>query len=350
MKLNTFSFLRPATGALLAALAFFTACNPDKDTPDPVVTPTVTNAVYVVNEGTSNGAISLYNKTTKTVTRDLYAPANGRQPLGPYVQNMTIVGDNAYLVVNGADSIQEVRLSDFKRIARIGGLSQPRYLVAASATKAYFTEWQGGYPNYAAGRVAVLNLTNNTVGARITVGVNPEQLLLADNKLYVANSEGTTISVINTTTDAVESTIAVPDGPKNLVRDANGAIWVLCNNYNGAPAYLVRFSPATPTQQTRIAITNDYRNGNLRTNAAGDRIYVSLGTGTYALTPTATALPATPLIRRNFYGLGIDPQDNTIYAGTANFTGDAKVIRYTVAGAAIDSFSVAVGPNSFLFR
>ena len=350
MKSNSFSFFRPAAAVLLAALAFTSACSPDGDDPIPVVQPTVTNAVYVVNEGTSNGAISLFNKTTKTVTRDLYAPANGNRRLGPYVQNMTVVGDNAYLVVNGQDSIQVVRLADFKRTVGIGGLSQPRYLVAASATKAYVTEWQGGYPSYTNGRVAVLNLTNNTIGTRINVGVNPEQMLLVDNKLYVANSDGTTISVINTGTDAVESTIAVPEGPKNLVRDANGNIWVLCSKYGAAQDYLVRFSPGTPTQQTRIAIASDYTNGNLRTNAAGDKIYVSLATGTYALAPTATALPAAPLIRRNFYGLGVDPQDNTIYGGTAIFSGDAKVIRYTVAGAPIDSFSVAVGPNAFVFR
>lgn len=347
MKTTSSSTWRAAAG-LLGLLA--ASCSPSKETPEPVTPPTVTNAVYVVNEGTSNGAISLYNKSTKTVERDVYAKGNGNKRLGPYVQNMTIVGDNAYLVVNGADSVQVVRLSDFKRTTGIGGFSQPRYLLAASATKAYVTEWQGGFPAYTAGRVAVLNLTTNTVGTRIAVGVNPEQMLLADGKLYVANSEGTTISVINTTTDALESTITVPDGPKNLVRDAKGNIWVLCSKYGSTQDYLVRFSPGTPTQQTRIAVANSYTNGNLRANAAGDRIYVSLGTGTYALTPDATALPATPLIRRNFYGLGIDPQDNTIYAGTATFSGDAKVIRYTVAGAPIDSFGVAVGPNGFLFR
>ncbi|UOQ98321.1 hypothetical protein MUN81_02260 [Hymenobacter sp. 5317J-9] len=345
MKRNSFPSLSAA--GLLALLT--TACNPDKEVIMPEV-PTVTNAVYVVNEGTSNGAISLYNKSTKTVVRDVYAPANGNKRLGPYVQNMTIVGDNAYLVVNGADSVQVVRLADFKRTTGIGGFSQPRYLLAAGTDKAYVTEWQGSFPAYSAGRVAVLNLTTNTIGKRLTVGVNPEQMLLVDGKLYVANSDGNTLSVINTTTDAVESSIAVPDGPKNLVRDANGNIWVLCSKYGAAQDFLVRFSPAQPTQQTRIALANDYTNGNLRTNATGSTIYVSLGTGTYALDPQATALTPKPLIRRNFYGLGIDPQDNTIYAGTATFSGDAKVIRYTVAGAPIDSFGVAVGPNAFLFR
>jgi YVTN family beta-propeller protein len=347
MKKTLFSLFRPAAVLAGAALLFAaTGCDPDDDAPAPSVT--TTTGVYVVNEGTNSGSISLFDKATKAVTRDLYGPANGRQ-LGPYLQNMTIVGDYAYLVVNGADSVQVVRLRDFKRVAGIGGLSQPRYLVA-SGSKGYLTQWQGGFGAYTAGKVAVLNLATNTVTKDIAVGVNPEQMLLTDNKLYVTNSEGNTVTVINTTTETVESTIAVPEGPKNILRDGSGNIWLLCSKYGASQDYLVRFAPATPTQQTRIAFPNDYTNGNLRSNKAGDKIYVSLGTGTYELTPTATALPATPLIRRNFYGLGIDPQDNTIYGGTATFTGNAKVIRYTVTGAPIDSFDVGVGPNSFLFR
>jgi YVTN family beta-propeller protein len=346
MKKKLFSLFRPAAVLAGAALLFTaTGCDPDDDTPTPSIT---TTGVYVVNEGTTSGSISLFDKATKTVTRDLYASANGRQ-LGPYLQNMTIMGDYAYLVVNGADSVQVVRLSDFKRVAGIGGLSQPRYLVA-SGNKGYLTQWQGQFGGYTAGKVAVINLVTNAIIKEITVGVNPEQLLLADNKLYVTSSEGTAVTVINTATDAVESTIAVPDGPKNILRDGSGNIWVLCSKYGAAQDYLVRFAPATPTQQTRIAFPNDYSNGNLRTNKAGDKIYVSLGTGTYELAPTATVLPATPLIRRNFYGLGIDPQDNTIYGGTATFTGNARLIRYTVTGTPIDSFEVGVGPNSFLFR
>lgn len=339
---------------LLVGTSLVVACEPKKDDPKPPVTPpTAINAidsVYVVNEGAANGAISLFDKISRAVRRDVYGPANGGQLLGPYVQNLTVVGKKAYLVVNGTDAVQVVSFPGFVRTATIGNLSQPRYLVAASASKGYLSEWRGGYLNYLPGRVSVIDLTTNTVTATITVGVNPEQLLLAEGRLYVTSTEGNALTVINTTTNAVESTIALPDGPKNILRDGNGNIWVLCSKYLAATDYLVRFAPATPTQQTRIAFPGDYRNGNLRTNAAGTKIYVSLGTGTYALEPAATALSAAPLVRRTFYGLGIDPQDGTLYGGTASFSADARVIRYTPAGAAIDSFSVGLGPNSFYFQ
>ncbi|GAB3861512.1 hypothetical protein GCM10028822_41100 [Hymenobacter terrigena] len=337
----------------LAAFALTTACDPKKnETPAPAVT--VTNSVYVVNEGNSNGAVSLFDKATKRVQLDRFADANSGRQLGAILQSMTVVGDNAYLIGNGTDAIQVVKLADFKALSTITGLSQPRYLVAASADKAYLTEWLGRYPNYT-GRVSVIDLKTNAVTKQIAVGNAPDEMLLADGKLYVTATYGNALTVINTSTDAVESTIAMPDGPKNILRDGSGNIWVLCSKYNSgtAPAtdYLVRFAPGSTAaaQQTRIAFPNSYTNGNLRTNADGSKIYVSLGSGTYVLDKAATALPATPLIRRNFYGLGIDPQDNTIYGGTG-FTGSDKVIRYTVAGVPIDSFSVVTGPNGFVFR
>lgn len=337
------------TATALVALALTTACDPDTEVP-PVPAVTVTNSVYVINEGSTNGAVSLYDKATKTVQADRFAAANSGRKLGAYLQSMTVVNDNGYLVVNGADEIQVVKMADFTAVTTIRGLSQPRYLVAASADKAYLTEWLGGFPNYT-GRVSVIDLKTNTVTKQIAVGSAPDEMLLLNGRLYVTASYGNALTVINTTTDAVETTVAMPDGPKNILRDGKGDIWVLCSKYLATTDYLVRFAPSATAvgQQVRIAFPSSYVNGNLRTNAAGSKIYASLGSGTYVLEPTATALPATPLIRRNFYGLGIDPQDNTIYAGTG-FTGRDKVIRYTMTGAPIDSFNAVVGPNGFLFR
>ena len=348
MKTTLFPFRFPT--AALAALALATACNPKKDdVPAPAVT--VTNTVYVVDEGASNAAVSLFDKASKAVQLDRYAAANGGSQLGAILQSMTIIGDKAYLVGNGSDEVRVVGLADFKLQNTITGVSQPRYLVAVGTDKAYLTEWLGGFPNYT-GRVSVIDLKTNKVTKQITVGNAPDEMLLVDNKLYVTASYGAALTVINTTTDAVESTVPMPDGPKNILRDGSGNIWVLCSKYLAAKDYLVRFAPASSAaaQQTRIEFPNSYANGNLRANADGSRIYVSLGQGTYQLAPNATALPATPLIRRNFYGLGIDPQDNTIYAGTGGFTGSDKVIRYSATGAPLDSFAVADGPNSFLFR
>lgn len=335
-----------------ATLLLATACDPEEDV-TPVTPPITTQTVYVVNEGpfqTGSGAVSVYNKASKAVLKDPFLTANGRG-IGNIVQSMTIVGGNAYIVANNSGWVEVVSLADFKSVKKITGLSQPRYLVEVAAGKGYVTEWQGNFTSgFTAGRVSVLDLNTNTITKTIPVGINPEQLVVAGGKVYVANSEGTTLTVINPATDAVEGTVTVPAGPRNITKDASGNVWVLSDDSSEPLGSLVRFNPATPTQQTRITFPEDYRNGNLRVNGAGDKVYMVLAKGVYELPVTATSLPAAPLIRRVFYGLGIDPQDNTIYAGTGSFSADGRVVRFNPSGTAIDSFDVSIAPNGFLFK
>lgn len=344
-----FSLKRLSLLALAGSL-FLTACDPDKEDPK-VELPSPSERVYVVNEGnfgSPTGDISLFNTTTKQVTSaGLYNSVN-RSRLGDNLQSMTIIGTKAYLPVTGSDSLNVVTLSDFRNSANIR-LKQPRYLVAVSATKAYVTQWNG---YTATGTVGIIDLATNRLTGTIStgVGVQPEQILLGKNGLvYVANSSSNFLTVINPATDAVQAPIATPAGPRNIVQDNAGNIWVLCNPYVATTDHIIRFNPATPATQTDIAFPNDYRNGNLRINPAGDQVFVSLSTGTYQLPLTATTLPATPVIRRNFYGLGVD-KDNVIYGATPRGSANGYVARYTSTGTKIDSFQVGKYPNGFVFN
>ena len=62
-----------------------------------------------------------------------------------------------------------------------------------------------------------------------------KELQLANGFAYVCNVGGwgldNTVSVINTTTDAVETTLTVGDKPNSVVVDANGAVWVLTGGF-----------------------------------------------------------------------------------------------------------------------
>ncbi|GAB2456844.1 hypothetical protein GCM10011375_05110 [Hymenobacter qilianensis] len=359
-QLHFSSFLTRTLLTGIGALTLF-GCDPESDGPltgPPAPAGTGSN-VYVVNEGqfnTPNGAISLFSKTSRAVVdNNLFTKVNGRI-LGDVVQSMTVVGDQGYIVVNATGKVEVVSMADFKQVATIDRLQQPRYLAAVSSSKAYLSEWiERGKP----GRVAVIDLRTNTVTKSIAVGRQPEQLLLANGRLYVANSDENTISIINPTSDAVEATVQVQDGPSSLAQDKNGNIWVGCggitrydpvtfavlSSTNGS---LVRFAPGSPTNQTVLPFASGGPS-NLVINGAKDQLYYSYKSAVYQLSASATMLPATPLVRRNFYGLGIDPQDNTIYGSIAPFTTTGKVIRYQPTGAAIDSFGVNIGPNSFVF-
>lgn len=346
----------------IAALTLLAACNPDKEE---VVAPVPTSGVFVLSEGqfgAGDGAVSAFDKTTKALTVDAFGSANNGAKLGDVVQSMGVAGSRGYVVVNASNKIEVVNLPDFKQVGTVGGLTQPRYFAATSATRGYVTEWRGPYTGYLPGVLSILDLNTNAVTSRVTVGRNPEQLLALGGKIYVPNSLDNTVSVVDEATGTLAATITVADGPGSLVADKDNNVWALCTGfvtYLSVPPYtatrisngtLVRFSPGSPATQFKLSFPATASPGQLRTNAAKDQLYYSFGGAEYQLPITATVLPTAPFIRRKFSGFAIDPRDNTVFGAIApSYTTNGRFIRYQATGAAIDSFEVKVGPNGFVF-
>ncbi|TGE21872.1 hypothetical protein E5K00_16545 [Hymenobacter aquaticus] len=361
-------FLSPAAGIRVALLGFsalaLLSCDPEETQPEPVQ---LTNNVFIVNEGnfnTPNGAVSIFNTASKKVTDvDAFKTANAR-PLGDNVQSMAVVDTVGYVVVTQSNKIEVVRLPELKSAKRavktISGLKKPRYFAALSNQKAYVTEWVDYGVN---GRLSVIDLTTNTVTKSIALrGEAPEQLVIAGGKVFVANSGSNTVSVINTATDTEETLLTVGDAPNSLTVDQNGRVWVLCGGFAGyTPNYeidpatstkgtLYSFLPASPTtvQRLEFASTVGFP-GHLQIDGSKSQLYFIYSKGVYRMSINDKALPTTPLIRRSFYGLGIDPKDNTVYGSVAPYTTAGRFIRFQSTGAAIDSFTVGMFPNGFIF-
>ncbi|SDX79263.1 DUF5074 domain-containing protein [Hymenobacter psychrophilus] len=358
--MKSFSAFASLPGRLLlgsAAALSLLACDPSND-PTPGPPPVVTNSVFVINEGnygSANADISLFSKASGTVTsKALYASANGKA-LGDVAQSMVVRDSLGYIVLNNSNKLEVVSLAKFSSKARIENLKFPRYFAAASSDKGYVTETVAYGSN---GQVSVIDLKSNKVLKQIAVGVQPEKLAVVGARLYVTNNGSNTVTVINTGTDVVEGTITVGDGPNSIVADRNGRVWVLSSGkivYTPTTATrlskgsLSQIVPGQLTATTREMPSDQSSPGNLTINGSLDQLYYTYQGGVYTLGLTEATLPTKPLIRRDFYGLGVDPQDGTIYGGLASFTADDKVIRYRTTGAAIDSFTVGIGPNGFVF-
>ncbi|OWP64891.1 hypothetical protein CDA63_00595 [Hymenobacter amundsenii] len=342
-----------------AATLSLLACDPEND-PNPGPAPIITNSVFVVNEGNftrSNADISLFSKASSSVTNlALFASSNKGAPLGDVAQSMAVRDSLGYIVVNNSNKVEVVSLAKFKSKATISNLKMPRYFASASSDKGYVTEtvtYSG-----ANGQVSVIDLKTNKVTKTIEVGSQPEQLAVVGSRLYVTNNGGNTVTVINTSTDQVEGTIPVGDGPNSVVGDRNGRVWVLSSGkvvYNPNPTLVTKGSlsmiiPGQLTATTRETASNQSSPGNLTINGSRDQLYYTYLGGVYTVSITEATLPTTPLIRQGtFRGLGVDPQDGTIYGSRAPFTAAGKVIRYRPTGAPIDSFAVGIGPNGFVF-
>jgi YVTN family beta-propeller protein len=320
------------------------------------------HGIFVTNEGkfmSTNGEVSYIDLQSKSVKKTLFQDANHR-PAGDVVQSMYMYSDKAFIVANNSNKIEVVSAATFQAVGVINNLQQPRYFTVANG-KGYVTEWV----NYGvAGRVSVINLSNFTVMKTIPVGEMPEKLLAVGNSLYVTNSDDNTLSVINTSTDAVEATITVDDSPNSLAVDANNKLWVLSSgkkvydmNYDidenlSTAGKLIRLNPANNTIEQTLAFTSSKAfTSNLTTNSEKNSLYFSYNDKVYRMETGASALPANPIINRSFYGLGVDPTDNHVFgAVTTSFTGNGKVIRYSPAGQPTDSFTVSIAPNGFVFK
>ena len=297
------------TVALTATTLGFTSCSNDNDGPSGAY---AEDGVFVVNEGnygTPNGSVSYYSKSSKQVQNGIFSKENEMRPLGDVVQSMSIHNDRAYIVANNSNKIEIVNAYTFKSEGVVEGLKLPRYFAALNNSKGYATEWV----NYGQGRVAVIDLTTKSVVKTIAVGVMPEQLLVANGKLYVANSGDNFVSVINTATDAVEKTITVADAPKELVLDKNNNLWILSGGKVAyKPDWTVDYSKTTPGTLTSINASthavqasftfpgNQSQPGNLSIGPNKDKLYFTYAGKTYVHSTNASSLSNTVLINRSF--------------------------------------------------
>jgi YVTN family beta-propeller protein len=361
--MKQFNFFRSLLAAvfLISSTLTFSSCSDDNDGPGGAY---AEDGVFVINEGNfnqSNGSISYYNNSTQQVQHNIFSKENNNQLLGDVIQDMKIYGERAYIVANNSNQIEVVNAATFKSVGVVEGLQFPRYFVALNDDKGYVTETVAyGAP----GRVAVIDLNSFAVSKTIEVGVQPEQLLLQGSKLYIANSGGNTITVINTATDAVESTITVPDAPAELALDRDNNLWVLSL---GQIIYTPDWSAIDYSQTTAGALSkitqgshevqsfpfssNQSQPGNLAINGSRDRLYFNYEGNTYVQDIGASSLSSTVFLNRSFYGLGVDPDNGYIYGGDDNaFAGDGTVHIYQPDGAKVGEFKAGIGPNGFVFQ
>ena len=319
------------------------------------------SSVYITNEGnfgTGNGSLSIYDKTTNLVSNDVFSSNNGGALLGDVVQSMECINGNGYICVNNSSTIQVID-ENHLYIAAIQ-VSQPRYLKQVNTSKAYASDW-------GINGIQVIDLLSNTVSTTIDCGTGPEGIAVSNGFAYVCNVGGwgldSTVTVINTNTDAVETTLTVGDKPNSAVVDINGNVWVLTGGFteydanwnviSETPGVLAMINASTNTIESSLVFPIGNHPEDLVINGAGNKLYYSDGSwskAVYEFGINDVDLSTTPIIDRSFYGLGYDPVSNEIYGSDAvDFTQQGWVYRYATSGAVIDSFQVGIIPGSFAF-
>lgn len=310
--------------------------------------------VFVVNEGGfqhSDGTIAHINKSTNQVTQDLFGTMNAGKALGDVVQSMAIDGDRAYVVVNNSNKVEVVNANTFESIATITDLSLPRYFTVYNG-KGYVTEWVSFS---SPGRVSVIDLQSYTVTENITAGSGADNIIAANNKLFISNNFTNTVTVINPATSTTIQTLEVGDTPGNFLLDSQNKVWVICSGGFGKNnGKLVQIDPASNAVIKTIEL-NARVSSQAAINRDRNKIYYLKERSIWSINlqdvQSGPALILTEPTAVSLYSLGFDPNAEIFYLGDSKgFAGNGTVFRYSVNGTAVDKLEVGIGPNGFVFK
>ncbi|MCC6838673.1 MAG: hypothetical protein IT230_00795 [Flavobacteriales bacterium] len=335
---------------LLLLIAAFSACRKDRpQEPEEPNSVGGAHGVYILNEGNfnwGNAGVSYFDKQTGTVVEDLFEPANG-MALGDVLQSMEIDDGKGYLVLNNSGKVVEVDTAGFTVTATINGLTSPRYLLPVGQGKAYVTDL---YAN----AISIVDLDAHTVTGSIPCPGWTEELVLAQGKAFVTNKNRPFVYVVDTASDQLVDSIAVSRGGNSIVEDAQGKLWVACTGGAGTPPALFRMDPTSLQVEASFPFSSSSASPWRLITSADRTALLFLNEGVYRMAIADGALPGIPLIPadgRNFYGLGVDPADGTVYVSDAiDYAQRGRVFRFQADGTALDDFLAGRIPCGFVFR
>ncbi|MES2426552.1 MAG: DUF5074 domain-containing protein [Bacteroidota bacterium] len=254
---------------VLAFVAILASCHKDKTTPTPDKPTAQRAGIYILNQGgigKNNSTLTYYDYSSKTLTADQYVAANTSK-LGDTGNDLGIYGSQMFIVLNNSNVITVVNAKTAKLKKQIT-LNQPRSVVFYKKN-AFVTSYSG--------TVSVIDTASLTITKTITVGSDPEQMVIANGKLYVANSGGldltpaTTVSVIDLTTLAETKKITVIADPISVTADAYDNVYVLSlGNFVDVNAGLTIIDAKTDAVKSKPTVSLGY---NIPIYVQGDFVY-----------------------------------------------------------------------------
>lgn len=259
----------------LFLLSFVLACRKMPVDPPAIPVDESLRGYLVLNEGLfqqNNASLTYIRPQSGEVTTDFFHAQNSR-PLGDTGNDIQGYGSKIYVVVNVSNSVEvldrktgkSLRQIPFNHSSGIG--KQPRYIAFYNGK--ILVSCYDGY-------VDVLDTLHFELERRVPVGRNPEQLVVADGKLWVANSGGlsfpdvdSTVSVIDLSNWQEINRLTVGKNPGSIAIGHNGSIWVsVRGDYGSLPPKLVQINTTT------MSIESEWNNVSLFTPLENDYLWV----------------------------------------------------------------------------
>lgn len=336
---------------IIAFALLLSACVKDK--PNSAVQPQVqlssSKKVFVVNEGRfqndGNGSVSLYDPQNGTVIENFYKTQNNAE-VGNVAQSLNFFNGNYYLVINNSNKVL-VCDAQFKKIGQIGNLNSPRYILQVTNEKAYVSDL---YAN----AVSIVDLNANAKTAAIGFSGETERMALIYNTAFITAPSTNYVYVVNTMNDTKTDSVLVGKGAASIVIDRNDKVWVLGSGDSpNSAGKLTRINALSHQVEVSLSFNMNELPGNLCLNKTKDTLYF-LNNDIFRMPVSSNALPASAFVSkgsRNFYGLGVNPNDYTVYAADAlDYSQKSNIYIFNTDGSQRTVFKAGLIANSFYFE
>lgn len=334
--------------SLILATVLLSSC---RKTETPIIGPTVTpvapanlgpvKGFFLLNEanmGSNKASIDFFESETGNYFKNIFPTRNPKivKELGDVGNDIQIYGDKLYAVINVSNLVMVMDVNTAKQIATIP-IPNCRYITFDKGN-AYVSSYAGPVKidlNARLGYVAKIDTATLSVKDTCVVGYQPEEMVIRDNKLYVANSGGyrvpnydNTVSVIDLNTFKETKKITVGINLHRLELDKYNNIYASSRgDYKGIASNLYVINPADKVSDVlSLGVTN--------MTLSGDSLYVystewshitNSNTISYAIVNTKTKA----IVSRNFitdgtekriaipYGIAIHPETKEIFVTDA---------------------------------
>lgn len=305
--------------------------------------------MYLLNEGNMGSnkcTLDFYDSTTGKYHRNIYAERNPSvvKELGDVGNDLQIYGDKLYAVINCSNFIEVMDVETAQHLGQIDVVNC-RYITFSNG-KAYVSSYAGPVgidPNARPGKVVEVDTTNLAITREVVVGYQPEEMVIKDGKLYVANSGGyrfpdydRTVSVIDLKTFQVIKTIDVAINLHHMKLERYGRIYVSSRgDYYGTGSNVFVIDTQTDCVTGSLGIAAS------EMCLSGDSIYMtsvewSYVTESNTITYALYDVKQNKMVSRNFITDGTEAEIAIPYGVTVNpetkeiFVTDAK--SYVVPG------------------
>ena len=195
--------------------------------------------MYLLNEGNmgSNKATIDYLDFSKGIyIRNIYGERNPNviKELGDVGNDIQVYGNRLYAIINCSHKVEVMDLHTCRRIGQID-IPNCRY-IRFHGDKAYISSYVGPVsidPNAQLGAVFEIDTATLQITRKVTVGYQPEELIVNNEHIYVVNSGGyrapdydSTMSVISLKDFRQVQKIPVCLNPHRLRKDQYNRLWI----------------------------------------------------------------------------------------------------------------------------